>query len=402
MRSVFLQRNKAVFDVTKLPTDEYAASLGLLSAPKVKVVEVRDITMIVAWYMTPRPDRGCAVLLPQRAKQLKNQPRKAVALKNAAPAAANKDGDDDDDDDDDEGDEDVAVASDDDSDGAAAEDDSSDEDEDEDGSAREARAATGGDDAAPHRNPVRRRPAALAALLPESLTDVRVAIAGNTQTSRTSKKMAKVFNRKNQDLLTSHYGQLRAGNSPFDVGGADETAEAAASDDVDDLLVVKRRHNVDDDDASSDPERQVCAACEALLRSLSRSLWLTVANCDWNELGTGPAVAQEGRAGQQEKVPGQGRAAADQGGLRRGRRGTFACTHSRRRRTQHHSLLTDARVHCGVLRLGRHTTFTSLTTTGACPSSSWQRPRRSARQSPRRPASFKCSLVSLPRRYAHT
>ena len=235
----------------------------------------------------------------------------------------------------------------------------------------------------------------------ESLTDVRVAITDNTQTSRTSKKMAKVFNRKNQDLLTSHYGQLRAGNSPFDVGGADETAEAAASDDVDDLLVVKRRHNVDDDDASSDPERQVRSACEALLRSLS--LWLTAANCDGNEPGTGPAVAQEGRAGQQEKVPGQGRAAADQGGLRRGRRGTFACTHSRRRRTQHHSLLTDARVHCGVLRLGRHTTFTSLTTTDACPSSSWQRPRRSARQSPRRPAAFKvCSPVSLPHPHAQT
>ena len=40
MRSIFLQRNKAVFDVTKLPTEEYATSLGLIGAPKIKVVEV--------------------------------------------------------------------------------------------------------------------------------------------------------------------------------------------------------------------------------------------------------------------------------------------------------------------------------------------------------------------------
>ena len=159
MRSVFLQRNKAVFDVTKLPTDEYAASLGLLSAPKVKVVEVRDVAMILRTGTGLIMDAPCfsgpRLGVSQRAKQLKNQPRKAVALKHAsaaaapAPAATGNNDDNDDDDDD------VAVSSDDDSDGAAAaEDDSSDEDGDD--NAGEGRAAAAGDDAAPHRNPVRR------------------------------------------------------------------------------------------------------------------------------------------------------------------------------------------------------------------------------------------------------
>ncbi|KAI3640984.1 hypothetical protein MIR68_001862 [Amoeboaphelidium protococcarum] len=38
LRSVWLQKNKQVFDVTKLPLEDYAASLGLPSAPQVKFV----------------------------------------------------------------------------------------------------------------------------------------------------------------------------------------------------------------------------------------------------------------------------------------------------------------------------------------------------------------------------
>jgi len=38
VRSVFLQRNKEVFDVTKLPLDAYAAAIGLPGAPSIKVV----------------------------------------------------------------------------------------------------------------------------------------------------------------------------------------------------------------------------------------------------------------------------------------------------------------------------------------------------------------------------
>jgi len=39
MRSVFLQGNKDVFDVEKLPVDEFAAALGLPSAPRIKFVK---------------------------------------------------------------------------------------------------------------------------------------------------------------------------------------------------------------------------------------------------------------------------------------------------------------------------------------------------------------------------
>ncbi|KAI8335247.1 P-loop containing nucleoside triphosphate hydrolase protein [Choanephora cucurbitarum] len=39
MRSVYLQRNKKVFDVTALPAEEFAHSLGLAGAPKIKFVK---------------------------------------------------------------------------------------------------------------------------------------------------------------------------------------------------------------------------------------------------------------------------------------------------------------------------------------------------------------------------
>ncbi|KAJ3089974.1 ATP-dependent RNA helicase dbp4 [Quaeritorhiza haematococci] len=42
MRSVYLQKNKSVFDVHALPAKEYAESLGLPGAPKIKFVKKRD------------------------------------------------------------------------------------------------------------------------------------------------------------------------------------------------------------------------------------------------------------------------------------------------------------------------------------------------------------------------
>ena len=40
LRSVWLQKNKDVFDIAKLPIEEFAASLGLPGAPRVKFVRV--------------------------------------------------------------------------------------------------------------------------------------------------------------------------------------------------------------------------------------------------------------------------------------------------------------------------------------------------------------------------
>ncbi|KAI7904778.1 P-loop containing nucleoside triphosphate hydrolase protein [Cokeromyces recurvatus] len=45
MRSVYLQRNKTVFDVTKLPAEEFALSLGLVGAPKIKFVKKAEKKM---------------------------------------------------------------------------------------------------------------------------------------------------------------------------------------------------------------------------------------------------------------------------------------------------------------------------------------------------------------------
>ena len=39
LRSVFLSPNKAVFDVRKLPAEEYALSLGLSGAPKLRFIK---------------------------------------------------------------------------------------------------------------------------------------------------------------------------------------------------------------------------------------------------------------------------------------------------------------------------------------------------------------------------
>ncbi|KAI9358024.1 P-loop containing nucleoside triphosphate hydrolase protein [Pilaira anomala] len=48
MRSIYLQRNKKVFDVTALPAEEYALSLGLAGAPKIKFVKKAEKKMMGA------------------------------------------------------------------------------------------------------------------------------------------------------------------------------------------------------------------------------------------------------------------------------------------------------------------------------------------------------------------
>lgn len=42
VRSVFLQKDKSVFDVTQLPLEEFALSLGLSKAPKIRFVKKQD------------------------------------------------------------------------------------------------------------------------------------------------------------------------------------------------------------------------------------------------------------------------------------------------------------------------------------------------------------------------
>jgi hypothetical protein len=40
MRSVYLQSDKSIFKVDKLPAEDFAAALGLPGAPKIKFVKV--------------------------------------------------------------------------------------------------------------------------------------------------------------------------------------------------------------------------------------------------------------------------------------------------------------------------------------------------------------------------
>ncbi|XP_015777633.1 PREDICTED: probable ATP-dependent RNA helicase DDX10 [Acropora digitifera] len=49
-RSIFLQSNKKIFDVTKLPLDEYAQSLGLPNPPRIRFLKVRLLYTCVILY----------------------------------------------------------------------------------------------------------------------------------------------------------------------------------------------------------------------------------------------------------------------------------------------------------------------------------------------------------------
>ncbi|CEP08575.1 hypothetical protein [Parasitella parasitica] len=51
MRSIYLQRNKAIFDVTALPAEEFALSLGLAGAPKIKFVKKAENKLMGAQEM---------------------------------------------------------------------------------------------------------------------------------------------------------------------------------------------------------------------------------------------------------------------------------------------------------------------------------------------------------------
>ena len=67
IRSIYVQKDKDVFKFDELPTEEFATSLGLPGAPKIKI-------------------RGMSTI--NRAKELKNAPRQLLSLKKA-----NEDGD---------------------------------------------------------------------------------------------------------------------------------------------------------------------------------------------------------------------------------------------------------------------------------------------------------------------
>jgi len=49
MRSIHLQSDKTIFDVTKLPAEEFAASMGLPGAPRIKFVKVRKNYLLTLW-----------------------------------------------------------------------------------------------------------------------------------------------------------------------------------------------------------------------------------------------------------------------------------------------------------------------------------------------------------------
>ena len=55
LRSVFLQPNHAIFDVQKLPAAEYALSIGLPTAPKLRFLkhagkQVKEVCHLAAFF----------------------------------------------------------------------------------------------------------------------------------------------------------------------------------------------------------------------------------------------------------------------------------------------------------------------------------------------------------------
>ena len=57
LRSVFLQPNHAIFDVQKLPAAEYALSIGLPTAPKLRFLKnagkhVKEVFHLAAFFAT--------------------------------------------------------------------------------------------------------------------------------------------------------------------------------------------------------------------------------------------------------------------------------------------------------------------------------------------------------------
>jgi len=55
LRSVFLQPNRAIFDVQKLPAAEYALSIGLPTAPKLRFLKnagkhVKEVCHLAAFF----------------------------------------------------------------------------------------------------------------------------------------------------------------------------------------------------------------------------------------------------------------------------------------------------------------------------------------------------------------
>lgn len=62
MRSIYLQKLKQVFDVSKLPAEAYATSLGLPGVPKIKFL--KKVSLVIANDRNPQ----C-----QKVKEVKKQ-----------------------------------------------------------------------------------------------------------------------------------------------------------------------------------------------------------------------------------------------------------------------------------------------------------------------------------------
>ncbi len=58
LRSVFLQPNKAVFDVAALPVEDFAASMGLASVPKLRFLKKVGVCGVRAGWLGVACMRG--------------------------------------------------------------------------------------------------------------------------------------------------------------------------------------------------------------------------------------------------------------------------------------------------------------------------------------------------------
>jgi hypothetical protein len=68
--------DKEVFDVSKLDFAEFAKSLGLISAPTIKIQEVRHINTILALYMELMRGLNFFLLSGQESRQKQSHPER--------------------------------------------------------------------------------------------------------------------------------------------------------------------------------------------------------------------------------------------------------------------------------------------------------------------------------------
>lgn len=194
MRSIFLQKDKTVFKLGELPLDLFATSLGLAGAPKIKY--------------------GSKV----EAEKKKNAVREVEEVK-ALIGVVGSDGDSDEDDEDDE--------------------DQDDEEEDQDDEESEQDGDEDDENVAPTdkvRSPFPRISAQRGVDITRTQTKVRT-------------KYDRMFNRKSQTILSSHYAKLiDRSASPTSGGEDDNDLTAPASKVDDDFITLKRRDHALEED----------------------------------------------------------------------------------------------------------------------------------------------------------